>query len=90
MKFKMPKTGFLYIIKRQNRAFDGSKYEIILENEKYDVIPSERDTPLERLSDFVLNIDSLCFDKVQPGKELHYSDEIGKQLGIEINQLLLG
>ena len=91
MKFKIPKTGFLYIIERQSSApFDGAKFEVILNNKKYDVVPSNKQYALDMISDMIVNLDSMCFDKVQPGSELHYADEVGKQLGIQINQLLMG
>ncbi len=90
-KFKIPKSGYLYIFERLNsKPFDGSKFEIILQNKKYDVLPSEKSYAYGQLADIIVNLDTMCFDKVQPGNELTYADEIGKQLGIQINQLLMG
>ena len=91
MKFKIPNTGYLYIIQRQDhKPFDNSKFEVILNNKKYDVVPSNKQYSLDMISDIILNLDTMCFDKVQPGNELLYADEIGKQLGVSINQLLMG
>ena len=91
MKFKIPKTGFLYVIQRQgNKPFDNSKFDIKIENKTYDVVPSHKQHALDMISDMIINLETMCFDKVQPGNELYYADEIGKQLGISINQLLMG
>jgi len=91
MEFKMPDSGYLYIIQRVgSQPFDGSKFELFIDSEKYDVVPSNKSYTTEGISDIIINLDTKCFDKVNPGKELQYADTIGKQLGIELNQLLMG
>ena len=90
MKLKIPKTGFLYIIERHNAPFEGSKFEIILDNKKFDVVPSNRNQSTEMISDIVVNLDNNCLDKVKPGKELEVIDSINAQLGLSLNELLLG
>jgi len=89
-KFKMPKSGYLYIFQRMDKPFEGSKYEVQIENKTYDVVPSHKRYAYDSISDMIINVDTLTFDKVSPGKELEYADTIGKQLGIQINQLLMG
>ena len=91
MKFKIPKSGYLYIIERHGIApFDNSKFEIQIQNKKYDIVPSDKQYSLDMISDMIINLDTMCFDKVQPGNELQMADKVGKQLGITINQLLMG
>jgi hypothetical protein len=89
-KFKIPKKGFLYIIERRGTPFEGAKFEVQIQGTTYDVIPSNKSYSLGQIADMIVNLDTMCFDKVQPGSELLYADEVGNQLGIQINQLLMG
>jgi hypothetical protein len=90
MKYKVPKTGYLYIIKRNTRAFEGSKYEVIVNNSKYDVVPSIKQYALDQVSDVVYNIDTQTLDKVHPGQYEMWAEILTDQLGVQVNELLLG
>jgi DNA helicase HerA-like ATPase len=88
---KIPKGGTLYVIKREfDIPFDNSLGAVELDNNIYDIVPGYRNVGLSNIADMVIDLDSRCFDKVYPGKELYYADKLGKQLGIEIDQLILG
>jgi len=88
---KIPKGGYIYIIKREmDIPFDNSRGAVVIDNDVFDVIPGQKNTPLTNISDFVINIDNSCFEKVQPGKELYYADKFGEALKIKINQLMFG
>ena len=88
-KFKLPNVDYLYFMERHGKPYDGAKFEVIIEDRKYDVIPSNKQYSLGLISDMIVNLTTKGFDKVNPGKELQYADELKKQLGIEVNQLLL-
>jgi ribosome maturation protein Sdo1 len=90
MKYKIPKTGYLYVIKRNNRAFEGSKYEIVIDNNKYDVVPSYKQYSIEQIADIVFSIDNRVFEKVTPGRYEEMAKIFKTQLGIEVNELILG
>ena len=89
-RFKIPKTGFLYVIKRNGAPFNGAKFDIKLDNQIYDIIPSQRNTSISLIADIIINLDNNCIEKIQPGKELEYMDEFEKQIGLRLNELLLG
>ena len=89
-RFKIPKTGYLYIIQRQGSPVDKAKYEIQLENKTYDVVPSTKNQSISLISDIIVNLDNMCLDKATPGKELQIIETLEKQLGINLNELLLG
>jgi hypothetical protein len=88
---KIPKGGTLYVIKREfDIPFDRSLGIVVIDSTVYDIVHGNRNIGLDRISDMVVDLDSRCFEKVYPGKELYYADKLGKQLGIQIDQLLFG
>ena len=90
-RFKIPKSGYLYIIQRTDgRPFEGSKFEVILDNRKYDVVPSLKNQSISLLADVIVNLETMCLDKVEPGKDLQVIEALEDQLGLRLNELLLG
>ncbi len=90
-KVKIPQHGYLYLFKRLgSKPFEGTQFEIQVDGKIYDVMASHKSYVNGQISDIIINLDTLCFDKIQPGKELELADKIGKELGIQINQLLMG
>ena len=92
MSIKLPKGGLLYVIERYDDiSFDYTRGAILIDGVVYDIVSSPfRSTSLENISDMVINLDNGAFDKVSPGKELYYADKLSKELGIQIDQMIMG
>ena len=89
---KIPKGGLLYVIERLDEIpFDYSRGALVIDNKVFDIVSSPyKNTSLENIADMVINLDNGAFDKVSPGKELYYADLISKELGIQIDQMIMG
>jgi hypothetical protein len=82
---------YLYIIKREFEEipFDRTKFSININGKLFDVLESNKNTALQSISDYVINLDNMIFEKSTMMEESQIKKEIEKEYG-EMNTLILG
>ena len=80
---------YLYIIKREFEGipFDKTKFSININGKLFDVIEGHKNTPLDNISDYVVNLTHKVFEKSALKEESLIQKELEKEYG-EFNTLL--
>jgi len=80
---------YLYIIKREFEEipFDKTKFTINVHGKLFDVVEGRRNTPLERVADYVVDLSHKVFEKSSKREEYKIQQELEKKYG-KFNTLL--
>jgi len=81
---------YLYIIERwyEEIPFDGSKAAINIHGKLFDIVESRKMEPLERIADYIINLDNKCFDKSIMREEHLVQKEIEKLYNTKISKIM--